>query len=145
MNRVSSDGLGYYKNLTRELIANGIEPIVTIYHFDHPRMLEDMGGWTNELMVDWFVDYARIIFRELGPMVKIFATINEPQHVCRGYQEPHIMSPGEYLSLLKSASYTLIVILFYFSQKTARRWYLPLLSQHIESPRKDLSYVQRRI
>ncbi|XP_046610449.1 myrosinase 1-like isoform X1 [Neodiprion virginianus] len=94
LNNVSEAGLQYYRNLIDELLYNGIEPIITLHHFDHPQILEFMGGWTNELMIKWYVDYARIIFQELGPKVKIFTTINEPQIVCAGYNGT-VFSPGD--------------------------------------------------
>ncbi|XP_046742729.1 myrosinase 1-like [Diprion similis] len=89
-NNVSKDGIMYYKNFINELYMNGIEPLVTLYHFDHPQGLEDMGGWTNELMTQWFVDYANIIFTEFGPSVRIFITINEPSTLCTGYQATYV-------------------------------------------------------
>ncbi|XP_043285799.1 myrosinase 1-like isoform X2 [Venturia canescens] len=93
-NKVSHDGIQYYKNLLDELKTKGIKPLVTIYHWDHPAILEEMGGWTNELMVTWFADYARVIFNELGDRVEIFATLNEPTSYCtRPSDEPQI-SPG---------------------------------------------------
>ncbi|XP_046486756.1 myrosinase 1-like [Neodiprion pinetum] len=96
-NEVSEDGLQYYKNLTQALIDNGIEPVVTIYHWEHPKILEDLGGWTNELMVTWYADYARIIFEELGPLVKTFVTINEPESYCAvGYNTTYF-APGKEL------------------------------------------------
>lgn len=81
-NKINHAGIKFYLDLIDELLANGIEPYVTIYHWDHPQSLEDLGGWTNELMVDWFVDYARVVFNTLGPKVKIFTTINEPNIFC---------------------------------------------------------------
>ena len=62
--------------------ANNIEPYVTLYHWDHPQVIETLGGWTNDLMSEWFVDYARIVFKEFGSKVNIFATINEPASFC---------------------------------------------------------------
>ncbi|XP_051172499.1 myrosinase 1-like isoform X1 [Leptopilina boulardi] len=85
-NKISSEGIEYYKNLIDELRAKGLEPFVTIYHWDHPAVLEKLGGWTNELMVDWFASYARVVIQELGPKVKFFATLNEPMVFCpEGY------------------------------------------------------------
>ena len=80
-NNVSEDGIRYYNDLIDELRAKGLEPFVTIYHFDHPQIFEKMGGWANELMIDWFADYARVVFRELGPKIKFFSTINEPVEI----------------------------------------------------------------
>ncbi|XP_043267847.1 myrosinase 1-like isoform X2 [Venturia canescens] len=85
-NTVNRPGIEHYKNLIDELLANGIEPIVTMLHWDHPQSMEDLGGWTNEKMIDWFVDYARILFQELGPKVKKWVTMNEPEaHCVKGY------------------------------------------------------------
>ncbi|XP_046748528.1 myrosinase 1-like isoform X1 [Diprion similis] len=97
-NVISEDGLQYYKNLTAELVANGIEPVVTIYHWDHPQVIEDMGGWTNELIVDWFVDYARILFEALGDSVKRWITINEPDTFCESGYEGTTKAPGKVIS-----------------------------------------------
>ncbi|XP_015120617.1 myrosinase 1 [Diachasma alloeum] len=81
--KISKDGIQYYKNLIDELIANGIVPFVTIFHFDDVQSLIDKtGGWTNESMVEYFADYARVIFRELGPKVKFWTTINELNIYC---------------------------------------------------------------
>lgn len=87
VNRISKDGTRYYNNLIDELLANDIEPIVTLYHFDQPQVLEFLGGWSNELMVDWFADYARVVFSEFGDRVKTFVTINEPREVCKKYRD----------------------------------------------------------
>ena len=61
-------GLQYYKDLISELKSASIEPMVTLYHMDLPQSLEDHGGWLNEDIIDNFADYARICFRELGPL-----------------------------------------------------------------------------
>ena len=56
----------YYKNLTTELLANGIKPMATLYHWDLPMPLEDLGGFLNASFADWFNDYADKVFAELG-------------------------------------------------------------------------------
>jgi len=76
------------------LLAKGIKPFVTLYHWDHPEILEKMGGWTNDMMVEWISDYARIIFKELGPKVKYFATINEPFVLCSEGYGGNMKAPG---------------------------------------------------
>ncbi|KAK2576538.1 hypothetical protein KPH14_005860 [Odynerus spinipes] len=81
-NKVSKDGIAYYHKLIDELLANDIEPIATIYHWDHPQVIEDAGGWLNPHIVDWFGDYARIVFKEFAPKVKKFITLNEPSDNC---------------------------------------------------------------
>ncbi|XP_012287125.1 myrosinase 1 [Orussus abietinus] len=97
-NKISKDGVAYYHRLIDALLSNGIEPMITIYHWDHPQTLEDYGGWTNELMVDWFADYARVVFQEFGQKVKLFATLNEPDSVCISAYARGIHAPGKVLN-----------------------------------------------
>ncbi|XP_022827475.1 myrosinase 1-like isoform X1 [Spodoptera litura] len=105
-NKISEVGLGYYSRLVDELLANGIEPVVTIYHWDLPQNLQDLGGWANPLIADWFEDYARVLFDALGDRVKTWVTINEPkQFAIYGYGmklcAPNIVSAGigDYLAV----------------------------------------------
>ncbi|KAG7204724.1 hypothetical protein KM043_005138 [Ampulex compressa] len=94
-NQISSDGVAYYKALVDELVANDIQPLATLYHWDHPQMIEEAGGWLNPQMVDWFGDYARVIFQELGHKVKMFITINEPQVLCTNSYVSGKHAPGK--------------------------------------------------
>ncbi|CAL7945102.1 unnamed protein product [Xylocopa violacea] len=94
-NQISKDGVQYYHNVIDEMLVNDIEPLVTIYHWDHPQVLEEMGGWTNSEMVDWFADYATVVFREFGPKVKRFTTINEPVILCTMGYISTILAPGK--------------------------------------------------
>lgn len=71
-------GLLFYKNLITCLHENGIDAAVTLYHWDLPQKLQDIGGWANPLVVDYFVSYAKFIFEELGDQVSMWITFNEP-------------------------------------------------------------------
>ncbi|XP_041985165.1 myrosinase 1-like [Aricia agestis] len=85
-NQINQAGIDYYSNLIDEMIENGITPFLTIYHWDLPEDLQKLGGWTNSEIVDWFTDYAGVLFDNFGDRVKMWITINEPKQICyEGY------------------------------------------------------------
>jgi beta-glucosidase len=71
-------GIAYYRQLIADLKCAGIEPLVTLYHWELPQALADRGGWANRAVVDWFRHYAGIVFDSLGTDVKLFLALNEP-------------------------------------------------------------------
>jgi beta-glucosidase len=71
-------GLDYYRRLADGLLAAGIRPFVTLYHWDLPQALEDAGGWPNRDLAGRFADYAELVVRELGDRVKDWMIFNEP-------------------------------------------------------------------
>lgn len=71
-------GMEFYKNLIKLLVENDIKPAVTLYHWDLPQKLQDIGGWANREVVDYYEQYARYVFKELGDLVPIWITHNEP-------------------------------------------------------------------
>ncbi|XP_059617698.1 myrosinase 1-like [Phlebotomus argentipes] len=79
---LNNAGLQYYDNLVNELIANNIIPVVTMYHWDHPREIQKLGGALNPIFADYFKEYARVLFTRLGDRVKYWITINEPSIFC---------------------------------------------------------------
>lgn len=75
---VNPQGLDFYDRLVDELLAAGIMPKATLYHWGFPQVLQELGGWPNRDSTDWFADYARIAFDKLADRVKFWATHNEP-------------------------------------------------------------------
>lgn len=84
--QINQAGIDYYSNLIDELLANGITPMVTIYHWELPQKLSILGGFANDEIVTWIEDYARILFENFGSRVKFWISINEPRIMCEyGY------------------------------------------------------------
>jgi beta-glucosidase len=91
---VNSAGLGFYDRLVDELLAHGIEPMVTLFHWDLPAALDDRGGWLNPDIAQWFAEYATIMYRKLDGRVKHWATLNEPWVVTDGGYLHGALAPG---------------------------------------------------
>jgi beta-glucosidase len=92
--RVNEKGLDFYRRLVDGLLANGIQPLVTLYHWDLPADLDDRGGWLNPDIEGWFADYARVMFRALDDRVEMWATLNEPWVVTDGGYLHGALAPG---------------------------------------------------
>ncbi|MDF2626202.1 MAG: beta-glucosidase [Symbiobacteriaceae bacterium] len=75
---VNAKGLDFYKRLVDGLLAKGIKPAITLYHWDLPQALQDRGGWANRDTAFRFAEYADHLYRALGDQVPIWMTINEP-------------------------------------------------------------------
>ena len=84
---VNEAGLQFYSNLVDELLKNGIEPMITLFHWDYPYALHKQGGWLNPASPDWFAAYAKVVVDCLSDRVRYWMTINEPSvFVGCGYQ-----------------------------------------------------------
>jgi beta-glucosidase len=75
---VTVAGLDFYDRLVDGLLAAGITPFVTLYHWDLPQALQDQGGWSNPATIDAFATYAETVARRLGDRVRNWITHNEP-------------------------------------------------------------------
>lgn len=74
---VNPQGIAFYNNLIDECLKYDIEPIVTMFHFDMPAKLDERGSWSNRESIDWFADFAKVLFENFGDRVKYWLTINE--------------------------------------------------------------------
>ncbi|XP_045762998.1 myrosinase 1-like [Maniola jurtina] len=97
-NRISKEGAKYYNELIDGLLKKGVQPVITLYHFDLPQSIQNLGGWANPLIADWFADYARVVFTLYADRVKTWITINEPLAICdlvynSGFFVPMVLEP----------------------------------------------------
>ncbi|NXA36089.1 LPH hydrolase, partial [Eudromia elegans] len=99
-NSINSHGVDYYNRLIDRLVASNITPVVTLYHWDLPQALQDMGGWENTAIIDLFNSFADFCFQSFGDRVKFWLTFNEPQVVAwagygSGQFPPKVSDPGD--------------------------------------------------
>jgi beta-glucosidase len=74
----NAEGLDFYDRLVDGMLARGLKPFLTLYHWDLPSDLAMRGGWTNPDIAGWFTDYARVVMGKIGDRVATTATLNEP-------------------------------------------------------------------
>jgi beta-glucosidase len=76
--KLNRAGIDFYQRLVDEVLANGIEPWLCLYHWDLPQALQELGGWTNRDTAGWYTDYAIAVAEQLGDRVRHFVMLNEP-------------------------------------------------------------------
>ncbi|XP_041970682.1 myrosinase 1-like [Aricia agestis] len=81
-NKINQAGIDYYNDFIDELLKYNITPIATMYQMDMPAKLLEYGSWTNPAVVDFFLDYVKILYDNFGDRVKLWITINEPFIYC---------------------------------------------------------------
>jgi beta-glucosidase len=91
---VNKKGVDFYSRLVDALLEKGIKPNVTLYHWDLPEKLDDIGGWLNRDIAGWFCDYAVTMFEALGDRVEMWSTLNEPWVVTDGGYLSGVLAPG---------------------------------------------------
>ncbi len=75
---VNPKGIKFYHDVIDACLKAGLTPFVTLYHWDLPHVLEEKGGWTSPLVVEWFIDYVRVCAKAYGGKVKNWIILNEP-------------------------------------------------------------------
>ena len=84
--KINRAGLDFYSRLVDALLAAGITPFVTLYHWDLPQVLQDQGGWPARIVAEACAGYAEVVARQLGDRVHHWITLNEPKCSARlGY------------------------------------------------------------
>ncbi|KAL2332203.1 hypothetical protein Fmac_019784 [Flemingia macrophylla] len=92
---INKEGVEYYNKVINELLANGLEPYVTLFHWDLPQALEDeYGGFLSPHIIKDFQDYAELCFKEYGDRVKYWITLNEPWSYSRNAYAVGLFAPG---------------------------------------------------
>jgi len=77
--KVNTKGLDFYDQLVDELLKSGVQPWITLFHWDYPLALYHRGGWLNRDSADWFSEYTRALVSRLSDRVSYWMTLNEPQ------------------------------------------------------------------
>lgn len=84
--KINQKGLDFYRNLVSELRNAGIEPMVTLYHWDLPVWMDKLGGWKSPKIIDRYLEYVKVVVEALSDDVRYWITFNEPQvFIMMGY------------------------------------------------------------
>ncbi|MBQ6814377.1 MAG: beta-glucosidase [Lachnospiraceae bacterium] len=92
--KVNEAGLDFYDKLVDELLSAGIEPYVTLFHWDYPYELYKKGGWLNKDSSDWFAEYTKVVVDRLSDRVTHWMTLNEPQLFINTGHADGVHAPG---------------------------------------------------
>lgn len=106
---VNQEGIDYYNRLIDGCLERNITPWVTLYHWDLPQVLEDMGGWTNREVLNWFDEFTMLCARSFGDRVKNWMVLNEPMVFTGagyflGYHAPGRKGMSNFLSAMHHAT-----------------------------------------
>lgn len=95
MGDVNQKGIDFYNRVIDKCLDLGIEPWITLYHWDLPQALEDRGGWRNRGIIDWFSEYVTICATNFGDRVKNWIVLNEPTAVAGLGYTTGMHAPGK--------------------------------------------------
>jgi beta-glucosidase/6-phospho-beta-glucosidase/beta-galactosidase len=149
-------GIQYYHKLIDKLIENGIVPIATMYHFDLPQYLQELGGFLNPIFIEHFKNYADALFKHFGEKVKTWITFNEPYYTCidgysTGNMVPMVKASdigGEYLcthhTLIAHAKAYRLYKEKYFKQQQGRIGIAPNTRSFIKKDESVTADVEER-
>jgi beta-glucosidase len=106
--QINQKGIDFYNRVIDKTLENGIEPWVTLYHWDLPQALQDLGGWTNREIVNWFSEYTLLCAKNFGDRVKHWIVLNEPLGFTglgygNGYHAPGLKGLGHFLPAVHHA------------------------------------------
>lgn len=77
--KVNEKAIAMYRDMILSMKENGIEPYITMYHWEFPQALQDKGGWLNEDVIQWFGEYAKVVAENFSDICGYFITLNEPE------------------------------------------------------------------
>ena len=77
--KVNEKAIAMYRDMILSMKENGIDPYITMYHWEFPQALQDKGGWLNEDVIQWFGEYAKVVAENFSDICKYFITLNEPE------------------------------------------------------------------
>lgn len=77
--KVNEKAIAMYRDMIFSMKENGIEPYITMYHWEFPQALQDKGGWLNEDVIQWFGEYAKVVAENFSDICEYFITLNEPE------------------------------------------------------------------
>jgi beta-glucosidase len=109
MGKVNKAGIEFYHKVIDKCLALGIEPWITLYHWDIPQALEDKGGWSNRMVIEWFKNYTEVVTLAYKDKVKNWMVLNEPMaFVGLGYlagmHAPGYIAPKRFLAAAHHAN-----------------------------------------
>lgn len=81
-NSINQEAITYYSNLLQALNETNIAAMVTIFHWDMPKTMHDLGGWTNKVVVNYYVQYAKAVIQQFGDKVAFWLTFHDPYATC---------------------------------------------------------------